>query len=43
MKNKVIQTVTGLIEISKLGITLIHEHLIINILFYGVNQLKQTD
>lgn len=31
MKNTVIQTVTGPIEISKLGITLMHEHLLIDI------------
>lgn len=31
MKNTVIQTVTGPIEINKLGITLMHEHLLINI------------
>lgn len=31
MKNTVIQTVTGPIEINKLGITLMHEHLLIDI------------
>lgn len=30
MKNKVIQTVSGPIEISKMGITLMHEHLVAN-------------